>query len=95
MFGQDFAHQILSVFITIFAFSHFRACRVTTQKLLYFLVFLACVLRGAYFAAPVSWICWITWIKCSLMIPLKIHKKYRMILVVVDLCWVDFDFKVA
>lgn len=29
-----------------------RACRVTTQKLLYFLVFLACVLRGAYFAAP-------------------------------------------
>ena len=31
-----------------------RACRVTTQKLLYFLVFLACLLRGAYFAAPVS-----------------------------------------
>ena len=30
-----------------------RACRVTTQKLLYFLVFLATILRGAYFAAPV------------------------------------------
>lgn len=29
-----------------------RACRVTTQKFLYFLVFLASVLRGAYFAAP-------------------------------------------
>ena len=29
-----------------------KACRVTTQKLLYFLVFLASVLRGAYFAAP-------------------------------------------
>ncbi len=34
--------------------SMMRACRVTTQKLLYFLVFLACLLRGAYFAAPVS-----------------------------------------
>ena len=31
-----------------------KACRVTTQKFLYFLVFLAAVLRGAYFAAPVS-----------------------------------------
>ena len=30
-----------------------KACRVTTQKFLYFLVFLAAVLRGAYFAAPV------------------------------------------
>jgi len=29
-----------------------KACRVTTQKFLYFLVFLAAVLRGAYFAAP-------------------------------------------
>merc|ERR1719211_143579 len=29
-----------------------RACRVTTQKFLYFLVFLASILRGAYFAAP-------------------------------------------
>ncbi len=33
--------------------SVFRACRVTTQKLLYFLIFLASLLRGAYFAAPV------------------------------------------
>lgn len=31
-----------------------RACRVTTQKLLYFLVFLAAVIRGAYFTSPVS-----------------------------------------
>ncbi len=31
-----------------------RACRVTTQKLLYFLVFLASALRGTYFAAPVT-----------------------------------------
>ena len=30
-----------------------KACRITTQKLLYFLVFLASILRGAYFAAPV------------------------------------------
>lgn len=29
-----------------------RACRVTTQKLLYFLVFLAAVIRGAYFTSP-------------------------------------------
>jgi len=29
-----------------------KACRITTQKFLYFLVFLASVLRGAYFAAP-------------------------------------------
>ena len=29
-----------------------RACRVTTQKFLYLLVFLASILRGAYFAAP-------------------------------------------
>lgn len=31
-----------------------RACRVTTQKLLYFLMFLATVIRGAYFTSPVS-----------------------------------------
>ena len=31
-----------------------RACRITTQKFLYFLVFLASILRGTYFAAPVS-----------------------------------------
>jgi hypothetical protein len=30
-----------------------RACRVTTQKLLYFVVFLAAVIRGAYFTSPV------------------------------------------
>jgi len=29
-----------------------RACRITTQKFLYFLVFLASILRGTYFAAP-------------------------------------------
>jgi hypothetical protein len=31
-----------------------KACRITTQKLLYFLVFVASLLRGTYFAAPVS-----------------------------------------
>lgn len=31
-----------------------RACRVTTQKLLYFLTFLASIIRGAYFTSPVS-----------------------------------------
>lgn len=31
-----------------------RACRITTQKLLYFFVFFAAVLRGAYFTTPVS-----------------------------------------
>ncbi|XP_014260105.1 uncharacterized protein LOC106672862 [Cimex lectularius] len=29
-----------------------RACRITTQKLLYFVVFLAAVIRGAYFTSP-------------------------------------------
>lgn len=29
-----------------------RACRITTQKFLYFAVFLAALLRGTYFAAP-------------------------------------------
>jgi len=29
-----------------------HACRVTTQKLLYFVVFLASTLRGAYFTSP-------------------------------------------
>lgn len=31
-----------------------RACRITTQKLLYFMVFVASSLRGAYFTTPVS-----------------------------------------
>lgn len=31
-----------------------RACRITTQKLLYFVVFIAATLRGAYFTTPVS-----------------------------------------
>lgn len=31
-----------------------RACRITAQKLLYFIVFLAALLRGAYFTTPVS-----------------------------------------
>lgn len=31
-----------------------RACRITTQKVLYFVVFLAAMIRGAYFTAPVS-----------------------------------------
>lgn len=31
-----------------------KACRVTAQKLLYFFVFLAASLRGAYFTTPVS-----------------------------------------
>ncbi|XP_059476184.1 uncharacterized protein LOC132197120 [Neocloeon triangulifer] len=32
--------------------SLWRACRITTQKLLYFLVFLATIIRGAYFTSP-------------------------------------------
>lgn len=31
-----------------------HACRITTQKLLYFVVFLASIIRGAYFTSPVS-----------------------------------------
>ncbi|PSN51653.1 hypothetical protein C0J52_09450 [Blattella germanica] len=31
-----------------------RACRVTTQKLLYFVVFLASIIRGAYFTSPAA-----------------------------------------
>lgn len=31
-----------------------RACRITTQKMLYFMVFVAASLRGAYFTTPVS-----------------------------------------
>ncbi|XP_046385798.1 uncharacterized protein LOC124155756 isoform X2 [Ischnura elegans] len=31
-----------------------RACRVTTQKVLYFIVFLAAVIRGAYFTSPAA-----------------------------------------
>lgn len=31
-----------------------RACQVTTQKVLYFVVFLASIIRGAYFTSPVS-----------------------------------------
>lgn len=34
-----------------------RACRVTTQKMLYFMVFVAASLRGAYFTTPVSMTC--------------------------------------
>lgn len=30
------------------------ACRISTQKLLYFVVFVAATLRGAYFTTPVS-----------------------------------------
>lgn len=30
-----------------------RACRLSTQKLLYFVVFVAAILRGAYFTKPV------------------------------------------
>jgi len=33
--------------------SFLRACRVTTQKVLYFVVFLASIIRGAYFTSPV------------------------------------------
>lgn len=31
-----------------------RAIRITTQKLLYFVIFIAALLRGCYFTAPVS-----------------------------------------
>ncbi|XP_049940470.1 uncharacterized protein LOC126416704 isoform X1 [Schistocerca serialis cubense] len=34
--------------------SFLRACRITTQKLLYFVVFLAAVIRGAYFTSPTA-----------------------------------------
>lgn len=30
-----------------------RACKVTTQKMLYFVAFLASLIRGAYFVSPV------------------------------------------
>lgn len=30
------------------------ACRISTQKLLYFVVFVAATLRGAYFTTPVG-----------------------------------------
>lgn len=29
-----------------------RACRITTQKFIYFVVFIAAILRGAYFTTP-------------------------------------------
>ena len=36
-----------------------KACRITNQKFLYILVFLAALLRGLYFAYPVSnWQCY-------------------------------------
>ena len=31
-----------------------RACKVTTQKMLYLVAFLASLIRGAYFVSPVS-----------------------------------------
>ncbi|CAD1477625.1 unnamed protein product [Heterotrigona itama] len=34
--------------------SFLRACRVTTQKVLYFIVFLASLIRGAYFTSPTA-----------------------------------------
>lgn len=34
--------------------SFVKACRITTQKLLYFVVFLASLLRAAYFTQPES-----------------------------------------
>ncbi|XP_018353010.1 PREDICTED: uncharacterized protein LOC108754870 isoform X2 [Trachymyrmex septentrionalis] len=34
--------------------SFLRACRVTTQKVLYFVVFLASTIRGAYFTSPTA-----------------------------------------
>ncbi|XP_025267326.1 uncharacterized protein LOC105257556 [Camponotus floridanus] len=34
--------------------SFLRACRVTTQKVLYFVVFLASIIRGAYFISPTA-----------------------------------------
>lgn len=34
--------------------SFLKACKITTQKLLYFVTFLATVIRGAYFMSPVS-----------------------------------------
>ncbi|GAB1865461.1 E3 ubiquitin-protein ligase MARCH2 [Camponotus japonicus] len=34
--------------------SFLRACRITTQKVLYFVVFLASIIRGAYFTSPTA-----------------------------------------
>lgn len=39
--------------------SFLRACRVTTQKVLYFVVFLASIIRGAYFTSPVFKSIWL------------------------------------
>lgn len=34
-----------------------KACRITNQKFLYILIFLAALLRGLYFAYPVTFTC--------------------------------------
>lgn len=45
---------IVSEYQRLKAPTFLKACRVTTQKMLYFLVFLASLIRGAYFMSPVS-----------------------------------------
>ncbi|XP_053961281.1 uncharacterized protein LOC128865199 [Anastrepha ludens] len=53
--------SVVQLFICIFAEyqrlkqpSFLRACRLTTQKVLYFMVFVAATLRGAYFTTPLD-----------------------------------------
>lgn len=41
------------------------AFRLTTQKLLYFVVFIAALLRGAYFTTPVNMYCIHMWFKST------------------------------
>lgn len=45
---------ILSEYQRLKAPTFLKACRITTQKLLYFVTFLASAIRGAYFMSPVS-----------------------------------------
>lgn len=45
---------IISEYQRLKAPSFLKACHITTQKLLYFVTFLASAIRGAYFMSPVS-----------------------------------------
>lgn len=45
---------IVSEYQRLKAPTFLKACKITTQKLLYFVTFLASAIRGAYFMSPVS-----------------------------------------
>lgn len=48
---------IISEYTRLKTPSFLKACKITTQKLIYFVIFLASLIRGAYFIFPVSTIC--------------------------------------